>query len=137
MNSTSSDQKEKLNTKATHPITIGVLIDDIKSGYQIKVISGILNFFKDKNIVVVGGGDTAVEEAIFLTRFAKKVTIIHRRDKLRALKIIQERAFANEKIDFLWDSVVTEISGDKKVGSVTVRNVKTEEISNLDCDGWI
>jgi len=92
-------------------------------------------FFKDKNIIVAGGGDTAVEEAIFLTRFAEKVTIVHRRDKLRALKVIQERAFANKKIDFAWDSVVVEILGEKKVSGVQIKNVKTEKISKINCDG--
>ena len=79
---------------------------------------------------MVGGGDSAVEEAIFLTQFAKSVTIIHRRDELRAQKIIQERAFANDKIHFFWDSVVTEIKGDeRKVQSVEIKNLKTGENS--------
>lgn len=72
-----------------------------------------------------------MEEALFLTRFASKVTVIHRRDELRASKIMQERAFANDKIDFLWDSVVTGINGDSSVESVAVRNVKTDEVSTL------
>ncbi|KAA0235157.1 MAG: Thioredoxin reductase [Acidimicrobiales bacterium] len=84
-------------------------------------------FFREHQICVVGGGDSAMEEALFLTRFAAKVTVIHRRDELRASKIMQERAFANDKIDFLWDSVVTGINGDTSVESVTVRNVKTGE----------
>jgi thioredoxin reductase (NADPH) len=92
-------------------------------------------FFKDKEIMVVGGGDTAVEEAVFLTRFAKKVTIVHRRNRLRAEKIIQDRALANEKIDFIWDSVITEISGDIKVSSVKVENVKTQEQTEVACEG--
>ncbi len=82
-------------------------------------------FFEGQDIAVVGGGDTAVQEAIYLTQFAKRVTIIHRRDKLRASKILQERAFKNKKIDFLWDSVVTEILGDKRVEKIRVKNVKT------------
>lgn len=85
-------------------------------------------FFRDQDLLVVGGGDSAVEEAIFLTRFAKTVTIVHRRDELRAQKVIQDRAFANEKIKFIWDSVVEEIKGDeRKVQSVVVKNVKTGE----------
>ncbi|MCL2681683.1 MAG: thioredoxin-disulfide reductase [Streptococcaceae bacterium] len=85
-------------------------------------------FFRDQDILVVGGGDSAVEEALFLTRFGKTVTIMHRRDELRAQKIIQERAFANEKIKFIWDAVVEEIKGDDmKVQSVTYKNVKTGE----------
>lgn len=93
-------------------------------------------FFKDREIVVVGGGDSAVEEGMYLTRFAKKVTIIHRRDELRAQKILQERAFANEKIEFIWDTVVEEINGkDGKVHSVTLKNVKTDEQSEFSTDG--
>ena len=87
-------------------------------------------FFRDQDLLVVGGGDSAVEEAIFLTQFAKSVTIVHRRDELRAQKIIQDRAFANDKIQFLWDSVVAEIKGDeRKVQSVDIRHVKTGEIT--------
>lgn len=86
-------------------------------------------FFRDEDLLVVGGGDSAVEEAVFLTRFAKTVTIVHRRDELRAQKLLQERAFANEKIHFIWDSVVKEIKGDKRVSSVMVENVKTGEVS--------
>ena len=87
-------------------------------------------FFRDQDLLVVGGGDSAVEEAIFLTQFAKSVTIVHRRDELRAQKIIQDRAFANDKIRFIWDSVVAEIKGDeRKVQSVNIRHVKTGEIT--------
>lgn len=88
-------------------------------------------FFKDQVIAVVGGGDAAVEEGIFLTKFGSKVYIIHRRDELRAQKIIQERAFKNDKIEFIWDSVVEEINGDAKVNSLTLKNVKTGETSDL------
>jgi thioredoxin reductase (NADPH) len=85
-------------------------------------------FFRDKEIVVVGGGDTAMEEAIFLTRFGRSVTVVHRRDELRASKIMQERAFANEKISFVWDTVVDEALGtDGKLDSLRLRNVKTGE----------
>ena len=84
-------------------------------------------FFRDMDVYVVGGGDSAVEEAIFLTRFARKVTIIHRRDQLRAVKTIQERAFANEKIDFLWNTVVEKVDGDAALSEMTVRNVVTGE----------
>lgn len=87
-------------------------------------------FFRNQDLLVVGGGDSAVEEAIFLTQFANLVTIVHRRDELRAQKIIQDRAFANEKITFLWDSVVEEIKGDeRKVQSVNIRNLKTGEVT--------
>jgi len=89
-------------------------------------------FFRDQDIAVVGGGDTAMEEATFLTRFARSVTVIHRRDALRASKIMQERAFANEKIRFLWDSEVVDILGDQRVSGLRVRNVKTGEETQLD-----
>jgi thioredoxin reductase (NADPH) len=92
-------------------------------------------FFRGQEIAVVGGGDSAVEEALFLTKFASRVTIIHRRDALRASKIMQERAFANEKISFLWNSVVTELHGDDSLAGVTVRNVLTDELSELPLGG--
>lgn len=93
-------------------------------------------FFRDEDLLVVGGGDSAVEEAIFLTRFAKSVTIVHRRDQLRAQKLLQERAFANGKISFIWDSVVKEIKGDdRRVTSVVFENVKTGQISESDFGG--
>ena len=93
-------------------------------------------FFRDEDLLVVGGGDSAVEEAIFLTRFAKSVTIVHRRDQLRAQQLLQERAFANGKISFIWDSVVKEIKGDdRRVTSVVFENVKTGQISESDFGG--
>lgn len=93
-------------------------------------------FFRGQKLLVVGGGDSAVEEALFLTQFAESVTIVHRRDQLRAQKVIQDRAFANEKINFIWDSVVEEIKGDDlQVQSVQIKNVKTEEVSELDFGG--
>ncbi len=91
-------------------------------------------FFRDLPVYVVGGGDSAVEEAIYLTRFARKVTIIHRRDQLRAVKGIQERAFANEKIDFLWNTVVEKVDGDTALSEMTVRNVVTGERSIIRAD---
>jgi len=92
-------------------------------------------FFRDQDIVVVGGGDTAIEEATFLTRFARTVTLVHRRDSLRASKIMQERAFANEKIRFAWDSEVIDVIGDAKVSAVQLRNLKTGEESTLEATG--
>ncbi len=95
-------------------------------------------FFKDKEVVVVGGGDTAMEESSFLTKFARKVTVVHRRDELRASKIMQKRAFANPKIAWVWDSVVEEIHGEPKgqgVTGVTLRNVKTGARTELGTDG--
>lgn len=93
-------------------------------------------FFRNKKLIVVGGGDSAVEEAIYLTQFADEVKIVHRRDALRAQKIIQDRAFANEKISFIWDSVVEEIKGDdQKVIGVQIKNVKTGETYEEAADG--
>jgi thioredoxin reductase (NADPH) len=92
-------------------------------------------FFKDKKIAVIGGGDSAVEEAIFLTKFAEVVYVIHRRDQLRATKIIQERAFANQKIKFVWNSIVERIDGKDTVTALFLNNVKTGEVSRLDVEG--
>lgn len=93
-------------------------------------------FFKDKELAVIGGGDSAVEEGLYLTRFAKKVTVIHRRDTLRAQKIIQDRAFDNDKMEFIWDTVVETINEkDGKVGSLSLKNVKTDEKSEFAIDG--
>ncbi len=92
-------------------------------------------FFKDKDIVVVGGGDCALEEGLFLTRFAKSVTVIHRRDELRAGAILQQRAFSNPKISFIWDTVVTEIKGDESVNGMELKNVKTGEETTHETDG--
>jgi thioredoxin reductase (NADPH) len=92
-------------------------------------------FFRDRDIAVVGGGDSALEEAIFLTKFARSVTVIHRRDELRASKIMQDRAVANEKIRFLWSHVVESIEGGSTVSGVTVRNVLTDEVSPLAVTG--
>ena len=92
------------------------------------------SFFEDFEVYVVGGGDSAVEEAMYLTKFARKVTIIHRRDELRAAKSIQEKAFANPKIAFMWDSVVVRVDGDDLLSSMTVKNVKTGELTVVEAD---
>ena len=92
-------------------------------------------FFRDRELVVVGGGDTAMEEATFLTRFASKVTIVHRRDEFRASPIMGHRALENPKIDVIWDSVVEEILGDAAVTGVRLRNVKTDEVTDFPADG--
>ncbi|NEW62570.1 thioredoxin-disulfide reductase [Granulicatella sp. zg-ZJ] len=93
-------------------------------------------FFKDKELIVVGGGDSAVEEGTYLTQFASKVSIVHRRDALRAQKILQDRAFKNDKITFIWDSVVEEILGeDNAVSGVRLKNVKTNEVSTVSAAG--
>jgi len=92
-------------------------------------------FFKDKEVAVIGGGDTAVEEALYLTKFASKVYLIHRRDQLRATKILQERVKSNTMVEIIWNSVVTEIKGKEKVNSIVLKNVKTEEKKELNVDG--
>ena len=92
------------------------------------------NFFEDLEVYVVGGGDSAVEEAMYLTKFARKVTLIHRRDELRAAKSIQEKAFANPRLHFMWDSVVEELYGDDILQGMAVKNVKTGETTKIDAD---
>lgn len=92
-------------------------------------------FYKNKVVAVVGGGNAAVEEAMYLTKFADKVYVIHRRNELRADKIVQERAFKNEKIEFVWDSVVKEIKGENLVTTLVLENVKTKNVSNLQVNG--
>lgn len=92
-------------------------------------------FYKDKVVAVVGGGNAAVEEACYLTKFASKVYLIHRRDELRADKIVQERAFKNEKLEFIYDTIVNKINGENLVKSATIENVKTHEIKDLAIDG--
>ena len=92
-------------------------------------------FYKDKIVAVVGGGNSAIEEAMYLTKFAKKVYVIHRRDKLRADKILQEKAFKNQKIEFIWNSIVLEIQGENTVKSIILKNLQTDKISELKIDG--
>ena len=92
-------------------------------------------FFREKDVEVVGGGDSALEEGIFLTKFANQVQVIHRRDELRAGETLKKRAFANEKIGFIWDSVVEEIVGQGKVEAVKIKNVRTNEIQDMKTDG--
>ena len=92
------------------------------------------NFFEDFEVFVVGGGDSAVEEAMYLTKFARKVTIIHRRDELRAAKSIQEKAFKNPKLHFMWDTVVEEVNGEELMSSMVLKNVKTGEVTTYEAD---
>jgi thioredoxin reductase (NADPH) len=92
-------------------------------------------FFKDKNVLVVGGGDSAMEEALVLTKYAKKVTIIHRKSEFRASKAMQEKVIANNKIDIIWDSEVIEVKGELRVEKVEIRNLKTNEITEITTDG--
>ena len=93
------------------------------------------NFFTDQEVTVVGGGDSAIEEGIYLTRMCSKVTVVHRRDKLRASQILQERAFENPKMEFVWDTVVDSINGNGSVSSVSLRNLKTEEKREMPTSG--
>ena len=92
-------------------------------------------FFKDRIVAVIGGGNSAAEESLFLTKFASKVLLIHRRDKLRAEKILQDRLFKNHKIDLIWDSEIKSFNGEENLNSIDVRNLKTNEISNILVDG--
>ena len=118
---------------------LGIESESLLMGYGVSACATCDGFFfKDKEVFVVGGGDTAMEEATFLTKFARKVTVVHRRDELRASKIMQQRAFKNPKIDFIWDSTVEEIHGEPKahgVHAVTLRNIKSGERSKLPADG--
>ncbi len=124
-----------------HPKKLGVEGEDAFIGKGISFCATCDGpFYKNKVVAAVGGGDTAVQEGIFLTRFAKKVYLIHRRDQLRATKILQERAFANNKIDFVWNSVVTSIEGSDGLEKLTVKNVKTGETKEIPVDGcfvWV
>jgi thioredoxin reductase (NADPH) len=92
-------------------------------------------FFRERKVLVVGGGDTALEEALFLTKYATQVTVVHRRDTLRASKIMQNRAMSNQKIKFVWNSVIEDITGDGKVVGARIRNKMTDEVSTIPCDG--
>ena len=92
-------------------------------------------FFKDKEVIVIGGGDSAMEESLFLTKFCSKVTVVHRRDELRASKIMQDKAKKNPKINFIWDSVIEEIYGEKVVQGVKLKNLKTNEVNDFKTDG--
>lgn len=118
------------------PKTLGVPGEDELRGRGVSYCATCdAPFFRDREVAVVGGGNTAVDEAIYLTKFASKITIIHRRDELRAEKIYQQRAFDNDKIDFLWDSIVTEFIGDPQLETLRVHNKKTGEDSELAVDG--
>ncbi len=134
--SDSFEGKAVIVATGTSPRKLGVPGEDVFTGKGVSycaVCDGA--FYKDKVVAVVGGGDSAIIEAIYLTRFASKVYVIHRRNQLRAEKILQDRAFSNSKIFFIWDTVVQSIEGDKKVELLRLKNVKTEEISELYIDG--
>jgi len=118
-------------------LMLGVPNEDRLLGYGISTCATCDGFFfRDQPVGVAGGGDSAMEEALFLTRFAAKVTVVHRRDELRASKIMQERAFANPKIEFAWNSVVTEVLGDTKVSGVRLRDTVSGEASELELNGF-
>ena len=120
----------------SHYRKLGLPVEDKLSGHGMSWCATCDGFFfRNQDIAVVGGGDTAMEEATFLTRFARSVTVIHRRNELRASRIMQERAFADPKIQFLWDHEVVDVLGKEKVTGVRVRNVKTGEESTLDVTG--
>ncbi len=115
---------------------LGLPGEDLLSGHGVSWCATCDGFFfREQDIAVVGGGDSAMEEATFLTRFARSVTVIHRRDELRASKVMQERAFANDKIRFIWDSEVISLDGTDQLTGVTLRNLKTGEVSQIPVTG--
>ena len=117
-------------------LKIGVSGEDRLMGHGVSTCATCDGFFfRGKELIVVGGGDTAMEEAVFLTRFATKVSVVHRRDKLRASKIMQDRAFKNERLSFIWNSVVDEILGDSVVTGAHLRDVVTGQTSDFPCAG--
>ena len=123
-------------TTGASPRKLGVPDEERLTGHGVSYCATCDGFFfRNKDLVVVGGGDSALEEGLFLTRFANKVRIVHRRDTLRASAILQKRAFSNPKIEFIWDTVVNRINGDHLVESVELENIKTGEISELKTDG--
>jgi thioredoxin reductase (NADPH) len=137
------DAEETFETKVliiatgASPITLGLSNEKRLWGYGVSSCATCDGFFfKGKELVVVGGGDSAMEEAIFLTKFATKVSVIHRRDKLRASKIMQDRAMKNEKITFVWNSVVEDVLGQDVVTGVRIRNIVTGKVWDLACAGF-
>ncbi len=118
-------------------LMLGVANEDRLIGYGVSTCATCDGFFfREQPVAVSGGGDSAMEEAIFLTRFASKVTVVHRRDELRASKIMQERAFANPKIEFAWNSTVTEILGDTKVSGLRLQNTVSGDTSEIPVNGF-
>jgi thioredoxin reductase (NADPH) len=117
-------------------LMLGVPNEDRLLGYGVSTCATCDGFFfREQHIAVAGGGDSALEEAIFLTRFASKVTVVHRRDELRASKIMQDRAFKNPKIDFLWDSLIVDVLGDTTVSAIKVQHTKNSETLELPVSG--
>lgn len=128
--------KSVLISTGASPRKLGIKGESVFSGRGVSYCATCDGpFFRDQELLVVGGGDTALEEATFLTKFGKSVKVIHRRDELRASKILQERAFENQKIEFIWNSAVVNIEGQNKVASVTIKNIKTGEETVLNTGG--
>ena len=127
--------KSVIIAAGAHPVPIGCKGERELSGKGVSYCATCdAAFFEDFDVYVVGGGDSAVEEALYLTKFARRVTIIHRRDELRAATSIQEKAFANDKVEFLWNSVVEEIKGDGLVESMVIKNTKTGELTEIEAN---
>jgi len=132
----SMEARSVIVTTGAQPRKLGIEGEELLTGKGVSYCGTCDGpFYRDADVAVIGGGDTAVQEAIFLTRFASRVYVIHRRDELRATKIIQERAFANEKIEFVWDSIPLSIEGQTGVERLRLRNVKTSEESTLNIEG--
>lgn len=134
--------KERLETKAVILATgatwrkLGIEGEDLLIGKGVSYCATCDGpFYRDMDVAVIGGGDTAVEESLFLTRFAKKIYLVHRRDQLRATKLLQERAMAEEKISFIWDTVPLKILGDKEVEGLETKNLKTGEVTRIPVQG--
>lgn len=135
-NTTTYNTKTVIIASGSRPSKLGIPGEDNFKGRGVTYCATCDGpFFKDKKVVVIGGGNAAVEEGMYLTKFTKSVKIIHRRDKLRADPIVQEKAFKNPKIEFIWNSVPIEILGDKKVEEIKIKNVKNSEITILKTDG--
>ncbi len=130
------EAKALILTCGATPAKLGIEGEDLLTGKGVSYCATCDGpFYRDQEVAVVGGGDTAVEEALFLTRFAARVHLIHRRDALRATKLLQERALAEKKIEILWDTVATRILGDMGVAEVEIKNVKSGEINRLPVEG--
>lgn len=130
------DTRTLIIATGASPITLGLPNEGRLWGHGVSSCATCDGFFfKGRELVVVGGGDSAMEEATFLTKFATKVSVVHRRDKLRASKIMQDRAMKNEKIAFVWNSIVEDVLGENTVTGVRLRNVVTGKVSDLACDG--
>jgi len=128
--------KTVIVTTGSSPRKLGVPGEDKFRGHGVSYCATCDGYFyKDRRVVVVGGGNSAIDESLFLTRLVSEIKIIHRRDRLRADALLQERAFDNHKIQFVWNTVVEEILGDQEAAAVKVRNVKTGEISTIETDG--